>query len=56
MIEVTVIVKDGMVIEVLSDATDLSVKVLDLDTTDPDMEDALLDQLVAEHETKHFIC
>lgn len=56
MIEITVVVENGMVIEVLSSAENsVSAEVLDLDTTDPEMKDTLLEQLAAERKTKYSI-
>lgn len=55
MNEITVVVEDGMVIEILSSVENsVSVEVLDLDTTDIE-KSLLLDQLAAERKRKRPI-
>ena len=56
MNEITVVVEDGMVIEILSSVENsVSVEVLDLDTTDIEIKSLLLDQLAAERKRKRPI-
>lgn len=56
MDEITIVVKDGMVIQVLSNMeSSISVGVLDLDTTDMEEKTQLLNQLVAERKRKRPI-
>lgn len=56
MNEITVVVEDGMVIEILSSAeSSVSVEVLDLDTTDMEIKNLLLAQLAAERKRKRPI-
>lgn len=56
MNEITVVVEDGMVIEILSSVENsVSVEVLDLDTTDIEIKNLLLGQLAAERKRKRSI-
>ena len=56
MNEITVVVEDAMVIEMLSSVENsVSVEVLDLDTTDIEIKSLLLDQLAAERKRKRPI-
>lgn len=56
MNEITVVVEDGMVIEILSSVENsVSVEVLDLDTTDIEIKNLLLGQLAAERKRKRPI-